>query len=163
MPPSSPYSGVSASRLRAQSKAPRLAPSQTSEFPVYSYFSSFSSFIISLFSPCSHLSCQSNSFPFIVLCPLGSLICPSLFVGCPFFHPGVLFSYLTLFFYPSAHLKRYSFQFSVFQSRLFTSSSSSVFSFILLSQLYFLPPILSVFLSLSCSVFNFFSSFLSSF
>lgn len=39
--------------------------------------------------PCSHLSCQSNSFPFIVLCPLGSLC--SLFVSCPFFHPGVLF------------------------------------------------------------------------
>lgn len=105
--------------------------------------------------PCSHLSCQSNSFPFIVLCPLGSLC--SLFVGCPFFHTAVLFfSYLTLFLsLCSFEMSRYIFQFSVFQSGHFTSSFSSVFSFILLSQLYFLPPLFTVSLSLSLRILLF--------
>lgn len=70
MPPSSPYSGVSASRLQAQSKAPRLAPSQTSEFPVYSYFSSFSSSFISLFSPLLSFVMSVQLFP--LHCPLSS-------------------------------------------------------------------------------------------
>ncbi len=70
VPPSSPYSGVSASRLWAQSKAPCLAPSQTSEFPVYSYFSSFSSFFISLFSPLLSFVMSVQLFP--LHCPLSS-------------------------------------------------------------------------------------------
>lgn len=104
--------------------------------------------------PCSHLSCQSNSFPFIVLCPLGSLW--SLFVGCPFFHPGVLFFFLTWLFFLSLYsfeMSRYIFQFSVFQSGLFTSSSFFLFSFIRLSQLFSPTPFCCFSLTLYSTVF----------
>lgn len=113
--PIPPYSGVSASRLRAQSKAPRLAPSQTSEFPVYSYFSFFSSFIISLFSPLLSFVMSVQLFP--LHCPLSSWLSYLSLPLCRlsiFPSWGSFFSYLTLFFYPAVHLKCYSFQFSVF-------------------------------------------------
>lgn len=134
-----PCSGVSASRLRAQSKAPRLAPSQTFEFLIYSYILSFyQSSSLSLLS-CSHLSCQSNSFPFIVLSALSAPILSPVHFFRPFLPDS--------FFNPSVHLKCLATSFN-FQS--FNQDSPPPVPHSVLSTL---PPLLlsfSLFLSVLC-------------
>lgn len=161
VPPSSPYSGVSASRLRAQSKASRLAPSQTSEFPVYSYFSSFSSFFVSHFSPLLSFVMSVQLFP--LHCPLSSWL--SLLPLCRlsiFPYCGSFFFLPDSFFYPSVHLKclATSFNFQSFNQD-FSPPLSLWYShsFCSLNSISSHPFLLFLSLSLSRSAFYFFSSF----
>lgn len=148
-----PCSGVSASRLRAQSKAPRLAPSQTFEFLIYSYILSFyQSSSLSLLS-CSHLSCQSNSFPFIVLSALSAPFLSPVHFFRPFLPDSFL---IPLFIWNvSLHLSIFSLSIKTHLLQFLILFSQPSHPFCSLSLSFFLSVLCLYILTLEVALFYF--------